>query len=1699
MFHTQLGADTLEDEGRGFNDEANTAGVRVECLNIDGSEPTGTPTIEIVDSGTHNARCILTHPDGTSTEWRFVSPSADTNTSNGYGAQDSAAAGSMNQNIAPLTPHKNSAGPYPVYATLQDFIDWMDGLANSWDKLAFDTYWAATTGMAVEQATKSAWLPQGLKGDTSVGGTIASSSAWPAANLDPRIDLAHNNPLPNIGLYIATMFQPLLYDNNQLSYETAGVSNDIVRGVWTEARPAESGIGDSGTYFNFFDEGMTRHNQQPQTDTVYPQTETVSGARFKWFKSSGDFKEGQVGSFQKVDTVRNPDNLWDYVNWDIDPSSSAYGGPSYRMRTALACFLKDGTYTLSGGSLIPYIYDPARTIGGSDGTTCYAVWNGKGGVANTQAELDTPTTSRSQSAQIFPLFDFIQGPLCPAGQGWNYDYDVVQYKWFPAYIEWNSQQNDAYINGATGDGGSSPNTLSSPVAATLQQQPRSCLVRPNPTRAPIYAVGQASGDGSGNPHTTSGTATGTLTVWVEDNNTEVGKANKWKAGMPIYMEMDGVLNGLRAADGTLMYQWQQGPNSREYGMEWDADTWMSVVLGGGATDTLGGYSSRSGWWIITAVDALASVAKSTIVSGAVGTFTGHKLTFTINTGYSISLPDPPSSKSNSIQDITTYACAKGFVCQGIMGGAEFSWGGYNYWDGSASVNDTDIGNGGTWPYDPISGFYAGSGTAVGRDRDRSASYSPNKYNIFTTQGPIYDAEMGVGFIGGAYIGGQNVPAYGGHNFTSPTRLTLDPLALWSNDMGGWFGDYANTPAGISLQSPTQDVFISNPIAGGHGGGMLRCNAPNSFGHAGQYFSITNVDRLSSSGMELVADMGWSNFSVGHNAVYEMSQTDPANVLSKNASKFSYNSQSAGWFSKGMTILFTSFYDQATGYHAWDYCPAGTGVEKWPYGRNRIWPVHERVATKGGYGSFGQTSWTLLEPNPTVVGDRTYGMETTNTGLTEVGCSPIWLDLQIKAWWPVQKDLLTIIDFDTGVNNIQFGRHAHNNHGSMLTWTQGFTRIGLIEGLNDEVSWGTGEGSATDLGWKSMNIQNESQTKLASHNSQIFVWGGSAMWGEPPAFNYNQADVSLGGDWVDVALENSWPYAAMGGNNVGWGTMGNYIGTGTPFTMTEGYHTMRATFDEEGMTMSIDGASKGKDLNSNDPVWGFSLLFQKSCGQGLKSNASPLHDGVGNDMWMANPTYNKTNAAFQMDEITIRHIPSDAMIPFPVDSRKQQIAGVGKYTGLSVEVDNINVSKGMNVKVSICPVNDNIATDLTVLRQGEGGTPYENFDALDLNVIGGFGSIDLTTLPTDATTNGFVIRFLFYVPTSSMATLQPVDWSTTPIIRSWSLEYDIKPTASIACIGNTFNGDITPPIDTKVGHIVSFRGTGITTDIDRIITQVKFDFGDGVITDWLPFTDQTLQTNTYDTAHSYLIAGTYDAKVYSKDDAGNESDAATMSVVVVNSAPVAVLRAVPSLIRAGQPITLDGTDSFDINAGASLSSYTFTYGDGSGSTTNASGTAQHTYAAAGEYQATLVVVDNDSASSQTATAIIKVLPATLVVPLVFNIMPKGFQRNRSAEWSQTPVLDAVYPELTDMGQRHDEFALSGSFLTETANADIEFVEELLMSGSLVEFMWESVNYVGTPTGKTFVGRITSFDYNREGGRHGETPYTINLVREAGLGV
>ena len=87
------------------------------------------------------------------------------------------------------------------------------------------------------------------------------------------------------------------------------------------------------------------------------------------------------------------------------------------MAMALACFWKDGTYSLNNGAIIPYIYDAARTFGGKNSDTMYLRWNSEDGFGDA-------TALTHKTAGVYPFFDFVQGPITPRAQGSNWTHAV---------------------------------------------------------------------------------------------------------------------------------------------------------------------------------------------------------------------------------------------------------------------------------------------------------------------------------------------------------------------------------------------------------------------------------------------------------------------------------------------------------------------------------------------------------------------------------------------------------------------------------------------------------------------------------------------------------------------------------------------------------------------------------------------------------------------------------------------------------------------------------------------------------------------------------------------------------------------------------------------------------------------------------------------------------------------------------------------------------------------------------------------------------------------------------------------------------------------------------------------------------------------------------------------------------------------------
>lgn len=1479
LYRSQFGPNTRTEEGS-LDDESTTAGIRIESISDDGTQATGSPTVTISGSGTLNAKCTITHADATTTVIRLIAPSGEMTGTGDYAL--------TRADIGRVHTYDATTGPFPVMMTIQELVEMLD------------TY--RHIGEA-DDATKKAFLPHGIVGggiDPFVGG---SSAANPTLNLDPRE--SSSVVLPTNSPYRATVFMPMMLDSNQLDKRITGASNDVAKHF--------DALANTGGYYDGVTEGITRYDAQPTGDDA-------STIRYKTVGNSGDHLIGHVAAHQS----KNGGLTTTHNTPDISPDSSACVGPKYRMRMALAMFLKNGTYTMAnGGSIIPYIYDPDRTIGGQDTSTMMAVWNGLNGKGEPW-DFTSSHQQRQCSAQIWPLYDFIQGPISPAAQSSNFDISVVAGE----QIKWPSLKATAHAAAvAAGD-----NDVS-------HAQPRLKLVRNNPIKMQIEAVEKVND---------------VFTIWCHHT--------RFYSGSPAYAfqaKQPFVINGLMGALGT----------------DASGGLWPAASEGAAFTSN----RNHNGWWISNDYFA-GTFQRSSIISGGTGSFSGFRIKVRINTDQT-SLDVP----AYLVTDDTA------FVMQGIQGGYEDGDNMYQI----ASLRQADVvtGQKGTGV-----GFSAGIGTPA------TSSFSQT-----------------------------------GHLATYPARQTVGPKESADTDTGVFSSGIKYANRSIQIVSASDVRYSLSPTIEARGGGALRIPPALGMEYADRYFSVSD------------------SVATGSYA-----------AKSDDNSLFLYgNSVSSRWFSKGVYSAIWSCMENNTGRHAWDFIKPlkeSDGSTPWTYGRNRPWPTHERTGTRLAQtpslleGATKATNgWTSAAP----VGNRVAaGQETTKYGLSENAASPVWLDFELRGFVPSRSNRMVRIEFDTGANHPVFGKHSMLFDNPIQT-NAGRGYIPLYDESN------VSQDRTTDS--SSVIIPVSTYT-----NARSVVW----LWGDA---NY------FASGWNRT---RSWPFDAITGNGA-FGSLANGYGTGGGFGYSEGMNTIRTVFTEAGMTMLLNGVNKGTDANSNNPVWGFTV----ECADAGGGSDGTTLDANGTGLTNTGPNVSKSQADLQIDEMILRQIPSPAMLPFTVDTTTQSVSGVdvSQYTSLTVEADHISTSKGMNITATIM-------TPSGVVPNAEGAAIVDGFDNVDLAFAGGIGSMDLSALPSSVVASGFVIRFNFYIPSSDDTSLHPIDWNAIPTIRSWTLEYDIKPTATIAVIGNTFNGDVSAPINTKVGHIISFRGTGTTTDTDRTIREIKFDFGDGTSTAWLPFADQTLLSATYDTAHSYLASGTYTAKTYTKDDRGNESTASsTISVVVANAAPVAVLRAVPSLVRAGQAVTFDGSGSYDINAGGTLTAYMFGFGDGSTDTGGSFSSIQHTYAAAGEYRATLYVVDSDSTQSATASVVVKVLPATLVVPLTLNTKPRSFTRTRSASLSQTPVLDAIYPEVTDMGQRTDEFVLSGSFLKDTANADIQMMEELHLSGALVEIIYEEVNFQGTPTGKTFVGRMVSFDYQREGGKHGETPYSATFIREAGLGV
>lgn len=157
----------------------------------------------------------------------------------------------------------------------------------------------------------------------------------------------------------------------------------------------------------------------------------------------------------------------------------------------------------------------------------------------------------------------------------------------------------------------------------------------------------------------------------------------------------------------------------------------------------------------------------------------------------------------------------------------------------------------------------------------------------------------------------------------------------------------------------------------------------------------------------------------------------------------------------------------------------------------------------------------------------------------------------------------------------------------------------------------------------------------------------------------------------------------------------------------------------------------------------------------------------------------------------------------------------------------------------------------------------------------------------------------------------------------------------------------------VNVAVTFDGTG-SFDTDGTIVSYAWDFGDGS-------TGMSAAPS-----HTYTAEGIYNVTLIVTDDGGLTDSAITTATIgaPVNQPPLANANG-PYAGTVGLTLTFDSTGSNDPDG--SIVAYEWNFGD---STTGTGPNPTHTYGAAGTYNVSLTVTDNDGAmDSSTTTATI----------------------------------------------------------------------------------------------------------------------------------
>jgi PKD repeat protein len=223
--------------------------------------------------------------------------------------------------------------------------------------------------------------------------------------------------------------------------------------------------------------------------------------------------------------------------------------------------------------------------------------------------------------------------------------------------------------------------------------------------------------------------------------------------------------------------------------------------------------------------------------------------------------------------------------------------------------------------------------------------------------------------------------------------------------------------------------------------------------------------------------------------------------------------------------------------------------------------------------------------------------------------------------------------------------------------------------------------------------------------------------------------------------------------------------------------------------------------------------------------------------------------------------------------------------------------------------------------GDGGADTTPAPSYVYNTVGNYTAfLTVTDNDGDLNTNSVVITVLAPVPNQ-------------------------VPVAQISAVPT--NGEV--PLDVNFDGVMSYDGDGT-------IASYAWDFGDGN------------NGSGISTSHTYTAIGSYTARLTVTDDDGasaSEAELITVTEVVPNNPPVAIVMTSATSGEAPHNVDFDGTHSYDLNGNRLIVSHDWDFGDGN------SGTGiypSHTYMSAGNFTATLTVTDDEGGTGSDTVVI-----------------------------------------------------------------------------------------------------------------------------------